>query len=188
MKAVGTTKTRSLVEGQKLLQTFGYNGFSFQHLADAVGVKKASLYDHFKSKEDFGRKLLKEYETLFLNWSETVSVFEPEAQVGAYFEIFIKFVGDEKLCPVCAISSDLSSFPKEMKKGIADLYQIRKDWLKNIIKTGQSKKQFRKDKTSEELANLIGAISLGAQIGARVTGKTELLKEAKKQALELLKV
>lgn len=188
MKGVGNTKIRAIVEGQKLLQSFGYNGFSFQHLADALGVRKSSLYDHFRSKEDFGRKLLKEYESLFLNWSETVSVFEPEAQVGAYFEIFIKFVSDQKLCPVCSISSDLGSIPKEMKKGTVDLYQIRRDWLKNIIAMGQSKKQFRKDKTSEELANLVDAIGLGAQLGARVTGKIELLKEAKKQALELLKV
>jgi TetR/AcrR family transcriptional repressor of nem operon len=188
MKAIGNTKARALVEGQKLLQTFGYNGFSFQHLADAVGVKKPSLYDHFKSKEDFGRQLISEYETLFINWAETVSVFEPEAQVGAFFEIFVKFTNDKKLCPICAMSADVSSFPKEMKHGLEDLYVTRKTWLKNIIKLGQSKKQFRKDKTSEELANLVNAIGLGAHLGARVTGKIELVKEAKKQALELLKV
>lgn len=186
MKSVGNTKTRALVEGQKLLQTLGYNGFSFQHLADAVGVKKPSLYDHFESKEDFGLQLLSKYQTMFTSWAETVSVFEPSAQVGAFFEIFIKFSSDKKLCPLCALSADVTSLPKEMKQGIEDLYDIRKAWLKNIIKIGQTKKQFRKDKTSEELANLVSAIGLGAHLGARVTGKIELIKEAKKQALEIL--
>jgi len=189
MKEIVSTRIRALVEGQNLLQKYGYNGFSFQHLADAVGVKKPSLYEHFKSKEDLGRKLIEEYERIFINWTETISVFEPEAQIGAFFEVFIKIVSnDKKLCPVCAMSADLNSFPNEMKKGLEELYATRKDWLKKIIKLGQSKKNFRKDKTPEELSNLIIAVGLGAQLGARITGNLELLRDAKKQALEILKI
>ena len=101
------TKARALREAQGLLQTFGFNGFSFQHIADLLGIKKPSLYDHFKSKEDI---LTSVFEFMYAASNQEVS-FNPESIVKdeksfiklyvdikkAQLDGFKKFLGVKKL-------------------------------------------------------------------------------------------
>ncbi|MBC7658445.1 MAG: TetR/AcrR family transcriptional regulator [Chitinophagaceae bacterium] len=55
------TKQKAIREGNALVQKFGCNGFSFQHIADTLGIKKPSLYAHFESKEAFGLDMIEFY-------------------------------------------------------------------------------------------------------------------------------
>lgn len=188
MRAVGQTRTRALAEAQRLLQSVGFNGFSFQHIADALGIKKPSLYEHFKSKDELGAALIEEYRTSFLKWTETIDVFEPDAQIGALFEVFAKFVSEDKrVCPLAAMGGDFNSFPKHLKKALAGLYDSRRSWLVEVIRKGQRQKVFRKDKSAEELAELVLSIGVGAQFAARVAGNPELIREMKRQALDSIR-
>ena len=45
------TRTKILDSAQRLIQTRSFHGFSFQDIADEVGIRKASLYHHFDSKD-----------------------------------------------------------------------------------------------------------------------------------------
>ena len=47
-----TTKERITEEALTLFAEKGYKGTSVKDIADAVGIKDASLYKHFKSKEE----------------------------------------------------------------------------------------------------------------------------------------
>lgn len=47
-----TTKERIIDEAMNLFSTKGYKGTSVKNIADAVGIKDASLYKHFKSKQE----------------------------------------------------------------------------------------------------------------------------------------
>lgn len=47
-----TTKERITEEALTLFSTKGYKGTSVKNIADAVGIKDASLYKHFKSKQE----------------------------------------------------------------------------------------------------------------------------------------
>ena len=46
---------------QELLQTRGYNGISYQDIAEQVGIRKASIHHHFATKAELGVKLLCRY-------------------------------------------------------------------------------------------------------------------------------
>jgi TetR/AcrR family transcriptional repressor of nem operon len=181
------TKVRALREAQNLLQSFGFNGFSFQHIADLIGIKKPSLYDHFKSKEELGQELVKDYLKCFTQWTETIEVFEPKDQIGAYFEIFYKFSSNAgKLCPLSAMIADYHSLPKSIHKLLTKMFLFQNTWLQKVIEEGQKKKVFRKDQTSKELADLIQSIGFGAQLIARMTEDPNSIKNRKEQALQLL--
>jgi AcrR family transcriptional regulator len=52
VKAVTERKTQILAAGEKLFNEKGYLATSVRDLADAVGMEAASLYSHYKSKED----------------------------------------------------------------------------------------------------------------------------------------
>lgn len=47
-----TTKERIMEEALTLFSTNGFKGTSVKSIADAVGIKDASLYKHFKSKQE----------------------------------------------------------------------------------------------------------------------------------------
>lgn len=47
-----TTKEKIVDEALTLFSTKGYKGTSVKNIADAVGIKDASLYKHFKSKQE----------------------------------------------------------------------------------------------------------------------------------------
>lgn len=47
-----TTKERIIDEALTLFSTKGFKGTSVKNIADAVGIKDASLYKHYKSKQE----------------------------------------------------------------------------------------------------------------------------------------
>ena len=187
MTRTGNTKMRALTEALKLLQEVGYNGFSFQHVADALQIKKQSLFVHFKTKEDLGKSLIEYHRQRFAAWAETIDVFSPDAQIGAMFELYYKFFSDsQKLCPLSALATDLNSLPKSMRSGLAKSYAFCLRWVRTVIEKGQSEHIFRKDKSGLELAKLVLAASMGAQFSARMSNDAKQIRFVKQQILDLL--
>src|SRR6188508_3818527 len=60
------TAQRILDIAERLVQTRGFNGFSYADIAEALEVTKASLHYHFPAKADLGRRLIERYEQTFL--------------------------------------------------------------------------------------------------------------------------
>ena len=52
MEKAMTTKEKIILESLKLFSSKGYDGVSMREIAAAVGIKGASLYNHFKGKEE----------------------------------------------------------------------------------------------------------------------------------------
>ncbi len=61
------TSQRILDIAERLVQTRGYNGFSYADIAQALHVTKASLHYHYPAKADLGKELIERYERNFLN-------------------------------------------------------------------------------------------------------------------------
>jgi AcrR family transcriptional regulator len=68
----GMSRKNTIIESaMKLFAHKGYHGTSMQEIADNSGIAKASLYNHFKSKEDIAISIFKyHYEILFKKVSE----------------------------------------------------------------------------------------------------------------------
>ena len=47
----GDTKTAILDAAQALIQRGGANAMSYQHISQAIGIRKASIHHHFATKE-----------------------------------------------------------------------------------------------------------------------------------------
>jgi len=186
-KVLESTRDRALYEARGLLQRYGFTGFSFQHIADLLGIKKPSLYDHFKSKEELGEELVSEYHRSFEDWSETVASFGPEEKIGAFFDIFYKFANNaSKLCPLSAFLGNYHSLPKPIRKSLTELFQMQAAWVQSVVKDGQKKKIFRSDISSGDLANMIISSGIGSQFSSRVLEEPQYIQNIKKLALKYL--
>ena len=55
------TRARILDAAEQLVQTRGFNGFSYADVATELGVTKASLHYHFPGKAELGEALIARY-------------------------------------------------------------------------------------------------------------------------------
>ena len=181
------TRQKAVSQAQKLLQQQGFNGFSFQHIADLLEIKKPSLYAHFESKEDLGNELIQQYLTSFQNWAEALSEFDARHRLMAFFDLFFKFSkAGAMYCPVAALTADLHTLPPSMKKSLKALYDHQTEWLKKVILAGQHEGSFRKDLKANELVQFVISLSIGSQFLGRISGEAEVIKTLKQQALMYL--
>ena len=63
--AVNPTAQKILTIAQQNVQTKGFNGFSYQDLAQEIGIKTSSIHYHFPTKDDLALALVTAYREAF---------------------------------------------------------------------------------------------------------------------------
>ena len=168
-----TTRQKALQEARALVQIFGLNGFSFQHVADRVGIKKPSLYEHFKSKDDLAICIIKDWREKFLEWSETVEVFSADQKIAALFEKYCIFADDKsKVCPLTAMTAEINGFSPEIRQELKATCDTQLAWLDRTIAQGQATGLFRTDLPCADMASFIIVLIFGGQMASRIRGNT----------------
>jgi len=74
-------RTEALKLGQDYLQKLGFNGFSFQTIADSLGIKKPSLHYYFATKQDLGLALIEEYKYQYESWTQKVHLLPAKDKI-----------------------------------------------------------------------------------------------------------
>ena len=59
------TKTAIMDAAQELIQRGGVNAMSYQHISDAIGIRKASIHHHFPTKDSLIEAVLQRYAVYF---------------------------------------------------------------------------------------------------------------------------
>ena len=101
-RTIGSMETRDKIlnSAQRLIQTRSFHGFSFQDIADEVGIRKASLYHYFDSKDAMALAVLKRATDWVNARMENVEGQEPSQRLEAYFDMFRVIHGKgERMCP-----------------------------------------------------------------------------------------
>ena len=65
MQAHSATADRVVEAATAVVQTRGYNGFSYADIADLVGIRTSSLHHHFPAKGDLGQEVASRYRRAF---------------------------------------------------------------------------------------------------------------------------
>ncbi|MBS0966977.1 TetR/AcrR family transcriptional regulator [Acetobacter okinawensis] len=71
------TKVALLDCAEAALRERGYDGFSYADLAEAVGIRKASIHHHFPTKADLGLALIERYSHTFFAKLDEIAVRNP---------------------------------------------------------------------------------------------------------------
>jgi len=170
-----STKEKILKEGRSLLQKHGYNGFSFQDIADKIEIKKPSLYDHFASKEALMIAIIHKYSEAFEAWTASVSSFSPLEKIRKVFDIYYAFTCDkQKVCPILALMVDMRDLSKDVQKEMKVFVDTWLSWLEQQITEGQKNKMIRQDMPAPLLANFIYSQGMGCQFQSRLQNNPEM--------------
>jgi TetR/AcrR family transcriptional repressor of nem operon len=167
------TARRALDVAERLVQTRGFNGFSYADIAEALGVTKASLHYHFPSKADLGERLIERYEEGFL---DTLAGID-KAQQGAaqklrrYAKIYADVLRANRMCLCGMLASDYATLPKPMRERVRHFFDENERWLARVLEEGRKAGQLAFKGAPVELARMIVASLEGAMMLARSYGE-----------------
>lgn len=175
--------------GMHYLQLKGYNGFSFQDIADDLGIRKASLHYYFASKEDLGIEILNDYIRAFDRWTQAKAHLSAEEKIFEMIELFAKMSEKNfKICPIGALCADYMSLSEKFKKQIMQFFELEKTWMIKTLAQGQKENYIRKDINTDLAAEaLMAQIQGGVQI-ARLKGNAQGFRKITRSAVEVLLV
>src|SRR5436305_13162471 len=94
------TSQRILDVAERLVQTGGFNGFSYADIAAALHVTKASVHYHFPAKADLGRRLIERYEANFLAALARIDAQGKDApdKLKRYAGLYEAVLRDNRMC------------------------------------------------------------------------------------------
>lgn len=179
------TRADILEIARELVQTCSYQGFSFQDIADAVGIRKASLYHHFPSKEQLAIALVQQYRADFRNWTQQMADRDPEKQLDGYFRSFGEDLGaGRRICPGGAFVAGWERLPDDVRAEVSALFADQEAWLTRVIRTGIEFGALSADNgPPEHQASAIVSAVQGGLLLARTRGERRVFQHS----LELLR-
>ena len=84
------TTDRILDAAQDLVQTCGFNAFSYRDVAEKIHIRTASIHYHFPKKDDLALALIRRYHEQFVDTLRQIGQREsrPEYRLAAYMGLF----------------------------------------------------------------------------------------------------
>lgn len=139
LEIIKSTKESILDTAENLILTRGYNGFSYNDIAEVVGIRKASIHYHFPTKEVLGATFIERYIDRFKGWRNRVSGLTVGQKLASFFEMF-KHVSDnaEQICPMGMLTAEYPTLPQSVQDNLRTLYEAMDQWLTEVISQGQA--------------------------------------------------
>lgn len=183
------TKHSILIIAEDLIQTRGYNAFSYQDISDKLKIQKASIHHHFHSKEDLGAEVLEGAKESFKDWSHSLPASLTPSQK---LDVFLERTGQwahqkERICLGGITSAEWNTLPPKMKKKVEELQTVRREWVMRVLEDGRKTGQFKTNHTVAEQALLIQSAAQGALQIARVQEKPVHYQTVMNQVKEMIK-
>lgn len=169
------TSQRILDVAERLVQTQGFNAFSYADIAKELAVTKASLHYHFATKSALGVRLIERYTETFLGALEQIDQREMHAprKLAAYAELYEGVLRKNRMCLCGMLAAEHSTLPKEMRTALMRFFDANESWLARVLEHGRKVKKVKfKGSPSDQARLLVGALE-GAMLVARSYGDAE---------------
>ncbi len=164
-----TTRQHIVRIARNLIQTRSYLGFSFQDIADQVGIRKPSLYHHFASKEALGVEVLREATQAFHEWAAGTPP-APQRKLSAYFHMYRNGLqAGRGVCPAGALAPGWDCLDPPLRAAVCALRDAQIVWLTGVLGALQSRNRH----SAGDCAAFVFAACQGALLSARMTGAAE---------------
>ncbi|CAA2103936.1 TetR/AcrR family transcriptional regulator [Variovorax paradoxus] len=174
--APGNTREQILAVARSFIETRSYLGFSFQDVADAVGIRKASLYHHFPTKEALGIAVIHAATQGFKDWDAARSR-EPKDALESYFRMYRNTLrAGSGMCPAGALTPGWDVINDDLRQAVRELRNTQVTWLTGVL--GALMPVPGKGTSVAALAAYVFSVCQGALLSARMTGRVDDFDEA----------
>jgi TetR/AcrR family transcriptional regulator, transcriptional repressor for nem operon len=160
--------TRSLLldAAQSFVQRASYDGFSFRDLAEVAGIRKASIYHHFETKEALAVAMLERVAEGFQQWAQAQSALPPAERLRAYcLDLYAQRLGaGTQLCPAGAFTATWPALPPAVQRAARRVMDRQVHFLAETLEAGAANGslQLPAGRSSLKTAIWLGATVQGA--------------------------
>ena len=163
------TRGRILDTAERLVQTRGFNGFSYADVATELGVTKASLHYHFPGKAELGEALVTRYTERFTAELERIDAdrLAPSAKLASYAALYADVLRQERMCLCGMLAAEYETLPPAMRDAILRFFDDNQGWLRAVMEEGRANHSMSFDGTAEDGARTILGGLEGAMLVAR---------------------
>ena len=163
--AAANTATRLLDTAQLLIQQRGYNAFSYKDLAEAVGIRTASIHYHFPSKAALGVALIDRYVG---HLEQTLAQIDGSAapartKLERFIDLYRATESGGGLCLCGSLASDVGTLDPALAGGVRRYLRLSREWVEATIHEGVRSGDFRAASTGP--ATVAAALVAGLQGG-----------------------
>jgi TetR/AcrR family transcriptional repressor of nem operon len=137
------TATAIMEAAQELVQTRGYNAFSYRDLAERVGIRTASIHYHFPAKSDLGEALVRRYSQAVEQACEQIDREVDADDAGEKLRRFSALL-DGVLrdgCRICLggmMASDFATLPPAVQHEVTRFIAANEQWLARVLAQGRA--------------------------------------------------
>jgi TetR/AcrR family transcriptional repressor of nem operon len=184
-----STIGRILDAAERLMQTRGFNGFSYADIAGELGISKATLHHHFATKATLGHALIERYSASFQ--AALVGIDRSSSQAPQKLERYVRLYRDvlsgRRLCLCGMLAAEYTTLPQPMQDSVRRFFDANETWLAGVIDQGRRGGAFHSRGPATAVARmLLGALE-GAMLVARPYNDVERFASAARVALASLK-
>lgn len=169
-KQTSDTSDRILDVAERLIQTLGYNAFSYADIAKALNIRKASIHHHFPTKAKLGRALMARYRQRF---GEALAAIERRHTAAAtrlrqYAGLFQSVLEDgNRLCLCGMLAADFSTLPKAIRVEVRGFFDDNETWLERVLAQGRTQGSIAFDGPARRAATRLLSSLEGAMLVSR---------------------
>jgi TetR/AcrR family transcriptional regulator, transcriptional repressor for nem operon len=174
------TAERILDVAEALVQSRGFNGFSYADVAESLGISKAALHYHYPGKAELGEALIERYARRFGDALAAVDRDEPDAtaKLRAYARLYADVFQDDRMCLCGMLAADYATLPDPMRERVVRFFDDNERWLARVLDAGRRHGTLRFHGSARSVARtLVGGLE-GAMLVARPYGDVKRFRSA----------
>jgi TetR/AcrR family transcriptional repressor of nem operon len=183
----GDTDTASAIldVAERLVQTRGFNAFSYADVAAELGITKPALHYHFAGKAELGEALLARYKDRFSDALEKLDMTGADAaqKLEGYADLYAQVLAQNRMCLCGMLAADYHTLPESMRNAVISFFDHNETWLGGIIDQGRKDGTVEVEGASREVAQMIIGTLEGALLVARTYGDRDRFANVAKRLL-----
>ncbi len=177
MQTMTDTKSVILERAMALLQSKGYDGFSYKDISGPMGVKNAAIHYHFPSKTDLVLAMIARYQSILRE--KTASFMAYGGSAREQLEGFMSFTRDEcnhdrTICPIGALSVNVDALDDKVINALQRFMKDSHAWLTRVLEVGREQGEVTFEGDAEKRAWTLLAVFQGARQLVRLHGVDSL--------------
>ena len=165
----------------------GYNSTGINEIIEKAGIAKATLYNHFKSKDELCVSYLKHMNNNFLEDIEDfcLSKSKGKSQILGLFEFLEQFFQTKEFNGCWCIKT-IAELPKNNKLIRAEIQLQKKQFIQLIEKLAKQNLKLKSKKSTESKARQIYLLYEGAVGESHLHQDVWPIQEAKKMCASII--
>jgi TetR/AcrR family transcriptional regulator, transcriptional repressor for nem operon len=182
------TASRILDVAEVLVQTRGFNGFSYADIAAEMKITKAALHYHFAGKAELGEALISRYAARFADALAAVDSAgaQPGVKLEAYAHLYLDVLREKRMCLCGMLAAEYQTLPEPMRAAVLRFFDANETWLQEVLEHGRKASTLNFEGSARDTARMIIGSLEGAMLVARPYGDTARFEAATRNILAAL--